>query len=181
MRQQKRYYLAALLFFSSGLLGGCGDDEQLPPGTAVQITTGDRKFTVTELRDDADVCIWFDENHLDIPVSIQVVNGQGSPIGEAELTLYVDWSGNTYPGREALKLYEDRNGNGVVDDPAELVSGSDDEIFVTRTRRYSGDKLMLLRVNLSCKWRGVVYAIAGGYSASMEIEVQADNEEQPGG
>jgi len=159
------------------LLTGCNSAQQLPTNSRVVVEPGNREIVITELRDDNDNCIWFEGNYLDTPVSIRVVNGDDSPIGESDLAIYVDWSGNTFPGVQALKLYDDTNGNGVVDDPEELVSGNGDAIFTTKTSKYNGDKTVLLRMNLSCEFEGNLYALSGGKVGSMAVNIQADNKD----
>ena len=167
--------LLALSLLSS-LFTACGTDQQLQPGSSVVIDPAVRDIEIVELLDANGLCIFSEDNFLDSPVAIRVLDSTGGPVGNADLTVYTDWSGNTFPnGFEALKLYEDRNGNGVVDDPAELVSGASDAIFRTETDEFNGDKLLLLRINLSCGYRGQVYAISDGITGGMDIQIRAGN------
>ena len=52
-----------------------------------------------------------------------------------------------------LKLYDDKNGNGVVDDPEELVSDFGQLQFTTKTKEFSGEKLMFVRMDLACAYK----------------------------
>lgn len=171
MKIMKPLYLLLSL-----LLVGCGTDQQLMPGSSVAITPSSKELNITEILDENGQCIWYEDNELDIPLVIQVLDAGGAPVGNADLTVYVDWSGNTFPnGLEALKLYEDLNGNGVVDHPSELVSGAGDAIYRTQTEEYTGEKLLLLRINLSCEYKGDVYAISDGYTGFMNVNVTSQN------
>jgi len=80
-------------------------------------------------------------------------------------------------GVPALALYEDYNNNGVVDAESELVSGAEDEIAVVETDRYDGSHQMLIRVNLSCSFRGGIYAVSGASVARSSISVNSTVQE----
>ena len=101
-----------------------------------------------------------------------VLNESGNYIPDAPLTVSVDLSGNTFSGVPALALYDDKNGNGVADDPSELVTDSTDELYDTNTDSVTGHKYLILRVNLSCAYRGVLYAFSDGYMGSTAITVK---------
>ena len=73
-------------------------------------------------------------------------------------------------------MFRDLNGNGVIDDDAEFISGIDDPIATVRTRDFSGDSTLLLRVNLSCAFRGEMFAFVDGVTASATISVEAISE-----
>ena len=156
------------------LFSACSSD-QLPVGSSLRITPEDRNIRIVELRDEDDVCIFFSNNYVDVPVVITLVNAQQSPIGGAEISVYLDFAENTFTGVPALKLYRDGNGNGVIDDESEYVSGINDPIAKVRTRDLSGDSNLLLRINLSCEFRGEVFAYVDGTTASATINVEAIN------
>jgi len=162
----------AVFGFLCTLLTGCTND-QLPIGATMQITPDDRSINVVELRGDDEICLYIEENYVDLPVVVTLVDGQQSPIGGADISVYVDFAENTYTGVAALKLYQDNNGNGVIDDESEYLSGIDDPIARVRTRDLSGDSNLLLRVNLSCAFRGEIFAFSDGVSASASISVEA--------
>lgn len=141
------------------LLGACRT-EQLPIGAELTISPESRTIDIVEQRDLNDVCLLNADNHVDIPLVMALRDGQGSPIGRAEISVYVDFAANTYSGFPALALYDDREGNsnGVVDSDSELISDANDAIAIVRTGRFGGDRVLLLRVNLSCAYRGTVFA-----------------------
>ncbi len=151
--------------------------EQLPAGATLQISPKSRSIQISEIRDDADRCVISQEFYQDYPILVFVADGQGTPLGDTKISVYVDYSANTFGGYPVMALYDDMNGNGVVDSDTELVSGSEDGVFVSRTAQYSGEKMLLLRVNLSCEFKGSVFAYSGTASATMDIDVSAKKTE----
>lgn len=171
----KRFYLFIVISALAILNSGCSSD-QLPNDTQISISPASHTIDIIEQRDANDRCLFNPDNHVDLPLVLGLTNGDGSPIGDSEISVYLDFAGNTFSGFPALSLYEDRNSNGVVDAETELVSGSDDDIAVVKTGRYDGSHRMLLRVNLSCGYRGGVYAVAGGNVARSSISVTAEEQ-----
>lgn len=156
------------------LLGGCnGDtnDEALPPGAQVLVQPSSQCFTVTELRDPVTGACQFGQLYQDIPVLVTVTDSSGSQIGEAPLRFSLNFSGQTFTGPSVLKLYADRNGNGVVDDPGELVSDASQPAFETKTARFSGEKLLLVRMDLACAFKGSLFVVSGPVLQEMTLEV----------
>ncbi|MFT4729933.1 MAG: hypothetical protein ACI9UN_004455 [Granulosicoccus sp.] len=160
--------IVSLLF--TGALVSCAGNT-VPSNAVLDITPRIHSVQVTERVDDTGGCVYAPENFMDIPLVLQLTTANGSPIGESPIHVYADFSENTYPGLAVLALYDDLNSNGVIDSEAELVSGLDDDIAEVRSGRYDGAKTLLLRVNLSCSFRGEIRAIAGGVSGSAVIEV----------
>ena len=142
----------------------------------MRISPEDRNIRVVELLDENGACIFFDNNFVDIPVVITLVDAQQSPIGDAEVSVYLDFAENTFTGVPVLGLFRDLNGNGVIDDDAEFISGIDDPIAKVRTQDFSGDSTLLLRVNLSCAFRGEMFAFVDGVTAIATISVEAISE-----
>jgi len=161
------------------LLGAC-QPEQLPIGAQLSMSPPERSITVQDRTNENGSCPFDPDYHTDQPIVLALTDGQGSPIGDAEVSVYVDWAENTFVGLPALALYDDHDGNsnGVVDDD-ELVSGSGDSIARVSTGRYGGDRALLLRINLSCPFRGEVFAFVDGVTASASIEVVAEREDDP--
>lgn len=153
-------------------LSAC-DPNQQPSGADLSIAPNNRTFDVVETHDANGACQYFEQNVLDLPLLLVLSDGQGSPIGGATLGVNVDFAANNYAGLNVLALYSDDNGNGVIDGDTELVSGVDDPAYETKTATYSGERLLYLRVNLSCAFRGEVFAYAGAATASMSVEVTA--------
>ena len=160
------------------LLGACSTG-QLPSGTTLAISPSARTIDVVERRDADDNCLFDAANHVDLPVLLALRDAQGAPIGDAEVTVYVDFAANTYGGRPVLALYDDLNGNGVVDADSELVSGAEDGVARVRTSRYGGDRALLLRANLSCPYRGEMFAFTDAVSATATIEVSSERVRTP--
>jgi len=154
--------LASLVACSSG---------QLPSGATLAIEPSARSFEIVERLDEEGRCRFVDGQHTDLPLLFALRDAQGSPIGDADVSVYADFAANTFAGFPALALYEDRNGNGVVDAETELVSGRADAAVRIDTDRFGGNGTLLLRVNLSCPYKGEVFAFAGGVSAAADIEV----------
>lgn len=168
-----RVYLMGLFFV---LISAC-DQQQLPVGAELSISPESRSIIVSD-RSDADGNCFIDPGqYVDMAIVLTAVNADGAPLGDLNVRVYVDYSGNTFPGYPVLALYDDRrgNGNGVIDDH-ELVSGDGDAIAVVKTDYYGGDRPLLLRVNVSCPYKGDVFAFSDGISATSNIEIIAEAE-----
>ena len=157
------------LFLTSALVS-CTENT-VPSNAVLDITPRSHSVQITERLDDTERCVYAPENYMDIPLVLQLTTVNGSPIGESLIHVYADFSENTYPGYPVLALFDDLNSNGVIDSETELVSGFDDDIAAVKSGKYNGVKTLLLRVNLSCAFRGEIRAIAGGVSGSSVIEV----------
>lgn len=172
----KRHRSAAraivLTVFSTLLATACSNDE-IPLNASLRITPNSHSTTVTEQRDSNDQCLFFTDNYVDIPVLLQLNTADGSPIGDAQISVYADFAANTFPGFPVLSLYDDLNGNGVVDSPIELISGRDDDIARVKTDEWSGSRALLLRVNLSCAFSGEIFAFADGVNDRAAVAVIA--------
>jgi len=155
------------------LTQGCSND-LVPVNATLRINPDSHSITVTELRDSNDQCLFYTDNYVDIPVLLQLDTADGSPIGDAQISVYADFAANTFPGFPVLSLYDDLNGNGVVDSPIELISGADDAIAQVSTDTWSGSRTLLLRINLSCAFRGELFAFSGGVSGRASVEVVAN-------
>ncbi len=134
---------------------------------------------IQEWQDEQGNCLFHPDNHVDIPLIMQLTTAEGSPIGEAELAVYADFAANTFTGLPVLALYDDLNGNGVVDAESELISGAEDDIARVRTGQWTGARMLLLRINLSCAFKGEIVALTGGSSARAGIEVIAGDINRP--
>lgn len=169
--------LLSLLSMTLAGCGGGGGDDQLPPGATIMLEPAEITWNI----DPAGSPCFINPNlYQDRLFSIRVLNSAGSPIGETPITVTLDLSGNTFGGYPVLELYEDRNGNGVVDGPSERVSDSNDPLFRSSTARYTGERYLILRTNLSCPYRGSlnVYAFGVGSGMSVEVRERGDEEEE---
>ncbi len=170
----------ALLFLGAAVLAACGpgaDEHPVPPGAQVQIEPQDFTWTIVPAQDSQGNPVCLEGVYNDHTFVIRVVDANGSPLGEVDLRVRLDLAGNTSSGPDVLRLYDDYNGNGVVDHPQELVSAAGQPALFTRTAKYTGEKIVLVRVNLSCTYRATLTAIAGSAHGSASIEVN----EQEGG
>ena len=154
------------------VLTGCSND-LVPVGASLTMTPETHSTVISEWQDEEGNCLFNQDNHVDIPVIMQLVTADGSPIGEAELNVYADFAANTFTGLPVLALYDDLNGNGVVDAESELISGPDDDIARVKTDQWTGSRMLLLRINLSCAFKGEIVAFTGGSSTRSGIEVVA--------
>lgn len=169
--QIKSTVLVSLL--TSILLFGCDSSGQLPGNAEVRISPESHSIDITQVTNSNGGCAFNSNNYVDTPLLLSVHDGDGSPIGEAEISVNIDYSGNTYLGPPVLALYEDLNSNGVVDAETELVSGTEDSGYVGETRKYSGDKHMFLRINLSCSYKGNVHVRSQFAYRQMNVAVNA--------
>ena len=151
-------------------LTGC-NPEQLPNDASLTISPGESKITVSGVEDRGEGCRIDPNVYLDVPFVIALRDGQGAPIGDAELLVHASYTANFFSGYPVMALYEDRNGNGVVDAETELVSGTDDGVARVKTSRYGGEHVLLLRKNLSCPYRGHLHASIDGVHAAVPVEV----------
>ncbi len=166
-----------LMVASAALLISACNTDQYPIGAKMRITPEIKTINIDPPEDLNQACTVDPNRYQDFPLNIVLTDGQDSPIGDAEVSVYVDFSGNTYGGLDTLQLYEDKNGNGVVDVEFELVSDYNAPIFRTRTDTYHGNTVLILRMNLSCTYRGSVFAYAGSVSATANVEVAYDTSE----
>lgn len=171
-------YVKYVMLAGTLIMGGCGNGI-VPVDATLTITPGTHTTRITERQNESGRCLFDANHHVDIPILLQLTTVDGSPIGDAELNVYVDFAENTYSGLTTLELYDDLNSNGVVDAPLEYISGFNNDIARVKTGQWSGSRMLLLRINLSCSFRGEVFAYTGGTSGRAEIEVLADEVVQP--
>ena len=167
-----------LLLASTLIMVAC-DNDIVPTNASLSITPQTHTTHITERQNESGLCLFDANHHVDIPILLQLTTADGSPIGDAELNVYVDFAENTYSGLTTMELYDDLNSNGVVDAQQEYISGFDDDIARVRTDEWSGSRMLLLRINLSCSFSGEVFAYTGGISGRAEIEVVADETVRP--
>jgi len=138
-----------LLIANTVLLVSCTSDV-VPIDARLTISPEQHSLFITEFVDESGGCVFSDRHFMDIPILLTLTTANSSPIGGAAVTVYTDFSENTYSGRAVLALFDDINGNGVVDIDSELVSGADDDIATVTTAMNTGSRRLLLRINLSC-------------------------------
>ncbi|MEW7985750.1 MAG: hypothetical protein AB2794_04175 [Candidatus Thiodiazotropha endolucinida] len=127
-------------------------------------------------------CIFYPDDYQDNVMVVTVSDPNDRPIGEMKLELYLSPSNSTsnpiLSNQHVFYLYDDLNGNGVVDHPEELVSGSGDLIlYETETEKYHGTKAVIVRTNTSCGgYRATLHAYAGDGYGAMEINTQTEED-----
>ncbi len=164
---------AAVLALASLWLSGCGGgngSEQLPPNSSVQVRPQNFTWNITP---NGDPCIIDPNLYQDQLIAITVVNGNGNPISKAKLLMSLTLSGNTFSGFPVLELYSDSNGNGVAE-ANELVSDVNDSAYETITEDFSGERLVIVRANLSCPFSGSLLVFSDGFLGTFEIDVVED-------
>ena len=165
------------MILGSMMVSACSND-QIPVDARLTITPDKHTTTITERQNAQGRCLYDAAQYVDIPVLLQLNTADGSPVGDSAIRVYVDFAANTYSGIATMALFDDLNSNGVVDPDTELVSGKGDDIAVVRTDRWSGSKSLLLRINLSCSFRGELFAYVDGVSGRAAIDVVAESVEQ---
>ena len=158
-----------------GLLGAC-DSGQLPVGASLSVEPSERSFLVEPNVQEDGTCVINPSLFIDMPFVLRLSGPDGSPIGDADVSAYLDLASNTFSGVPVLALFEDRNGNGIVDADTELVSNFDDDLAVVQTEDISGDFTLLVRANTSCPYRGELFVFTDGVTATANIEILAESE-----
>ena len=153
-------------------LTACSGEDQLPIGAVLSISPPERSLNIDDRSDENGVCFINPDFFIDWPIVLALTDSAGSPIGQQNVSVYLDFAANNFSGFPVMALFDDRrgNGNGVVDD-FELVSDTDDDIAVVQTDFYGGDRPLLLRINISCPFRGEVFAFIDGVSGRATIDV----------
>ncbi|MEE9321486.1 MAG: hypothetical protein V3U76_13630 [Granulosicoccus sp.] len=160
-----------LFIYSAVLMLSSCTTEQLPIGAHLIVSPSEHTIKIIENRDANDRCMLNPDYYVDFPVVITLLDVNESPIGDHDVSVYLDFAANTFSGYGLLALYKDANGNGVVDGDEELVSGREDNIAVVSTHSLYGSETLLLRVNLSCSFKGSITAIANGVVGKASILV----------
>jgi len=163
-------------------LAACSNTDQLPPDASVSVSPTTKTITLkaADPNQPTGCFVSPDTLYQDVPVQITVTNGQGSPLGDIEVGVLADFSGNTFSGPDVLQVFADFNGNGVVDVETELVSGPESGIYKTDTDEFHGTAMVIVRMNLTCPYNGELYVFAGANSATVDFEVQHESIETPG-
>ena len=160
---------------------GCASEPQITPDSRITIQPDGISFDIDEITDEDGRCIFVPGITQDVPVNLSVVNSSDQVIGDSRISVYMDFTGNTSSFSETLQLFSDNNGNGVIDPTDDLITGAGDDAVVVRTDQYNGNALLLLRVNLSCAYRGSLYAFSGPVAGISTIEVNAGSASAAGG
>jgi hypothetical protein len=172
MKYSRKYSTYGLVIASMFVMA-CDQTGQLPNGAEVRISPSGHSIDITQVTNTQGSCLFDPTLYIDTPLLLSVHDDQGSPIGEAEVSVNIEFAGNSFLGPPVLSLYDDLNSNGVVDAETEYVSGREDDAYTGKTAKFSGEKLMLLRINLSCPYKGNIYVRSQFASNSINVEVNA--------
>lgn len=156
----------------------CSNDD-VPVNARLLITPEAHTTTIIEQHDVGERCLYDASNYVDLPIVLQLTTDNGSPIGDRPISVYVDFAANTFSGIAVLSLFDDLNGNGVVDEDVELISAKNDSIARVKTDRWTGARSLLLRVNLSCSFKGEIFAFTGGVTGRAAVDVVAQDVNRP--
>lgn len=157
-------------------LTACGpgaDEDPVPPGATITVSPQSKEWTITPATDPAGNPVCLDGVYQDHTLSIVVQDRNGVPLGDVDLIVRADLAANT-SSFDVIRIYDDINANGVADHPQELVTGDNSPAFFTRTGKFDGTRVLLVRANLSCAYRGDITVHAGSAFGSASIDVKAD-------
>lgn len=159
----------AILAIATVSLFGCGSD-QLPVGSSLKVFPNDVSWTIAGNGNTCDV-----ENgpFNDQLVTLSLEDAQTRAIGGFPVELSLDLSGNTFSGAEVLSLIHDANDDGIYS-ADEKVSVDGGPIFTVNTGSLNGEVNVVVRVNLSCSYRGTLYAFAGSSGTLLGFTVTED-------
>lgn len=157
------------------MLLGCnsGSDNPLPAGAQISISPANVTFDIDQELDDDGNCIYDFNRYIDQYTVISVRNSSGSPIGDADLSVQLDFGDNSFSGVPVMELYEDANGNGVVDGIGELRSGADDPLYRAQTDEFSGEAVVIVRLNVSCPYRGSMRVSSDGFQGETTYDISS--------
>ena len=130
--------LIALLMLSASILflQACGDDEQVPVGSFIQISPDTVNYTGAG--------VVFE------PISVTVKNASGVSLGDAEVSMAVS------PG---MQLYHDANESGIVDNGEVPIDFSTAPTFTTD--EFTGIVRFIVEINVVADYEGTVSAFSG--------------------
>ena len=163
-----------------GLFSAC-DSGQLPVDATLSVMPESRSLIIQPNLQADGSCVIDPGSFVDMPFVLNLRGPNGSPIGDADVSAFLDFAGNTSSGTPVLALFEDRNGNGIVDADTELVSDVDDDLAVVQTDDVSGDFTLLVRVNTSCPFVGDLVVFSDGLldTATIALTTQPTTPEVP--
>ena len=169
-----KYVVNAILTLGCSLfLWSCNNvtSNQLPPGTSVRVDPENITWTIANT---GGVCNFNPDFYQDQTITVMVVNDSGTFIPDAPLSFTLDLAANTFSGVPVMALYNDVNNNGVVDGPNELVSDNTSGAYTDFTDKVNGSKQVIVRVNLSCTYKGTLYVLSDGFMGTTTIEVDEE-------
>ncbi|MFK7892385.1 MAG: hypothetical protein AB8B63_16325 [Granulosicoccus sp.] len=177
IKSRMRCAIGCLAVFA---LSAC-ENNVVPTDATLQITPDSSSYRILSSRDESSTCIVDPGMYMDVPLVIQLLTVNGTPIGDTAIRMHVELAQNSFPRRPVLALYKDVNSNGVIDQNDSLVSAESDAAAQLVTDQWTGSKTLLLRINLSCGYRARIHAIADGISGFSSVEVVEEHVDGPTG
>lgn len=152
------------------MLGGCEQTNQLPADSKISVFPTDVQWNIGNRT----TCNLVEGPFNDQQVQLSLVDADNLPLIQAPLTVSLDLSESSSNGAAVLGLYDDLNGDGLYQHD-ELVSDNTRAAYATHTDSRSGVKRLMVRVNLSCPYRGSLYAFAGNTGTLLSVNVINDD------
>lgn len=158
------------------LITACGGADQLPSNATVKISPTVRTWDIQPVLDEeTGQCVFFPDHYQDNVFVVSVQDSAGRAIGETDILVSLSHTENTASFYPMVELYDDKDGD-YVPDPDELVSGEGDALFTTTTVEYTGEKILIVRSNVSCPYGAILQVVAQASSTEARIEVVEINE-----
>jgi len=153
----------------------CNDTDQLPVGAEIKAFPEE----VTWIVGPAETCVYSEDYYNDTVVSLSLLDENNSGIVDTHMDVSLDLSATTFTGRETLRMYYDRNSDGIYTED-EKVTVADGPLFSTKTDQLNGVVRVMVRVNLSCPYTGSLYAYAGSAAAAVRFVVKDEDIDDDG-
>lgn len=153
----------------------CNDTDQLPVGAEIKAFPEEVSWIVGP----AETCVFSPDYYNDTIVSLSLVDENNSGIVDAAIDVSLDLSEATFTGTETLRLYYDKNADGIYSED-EKVSVADGPLFSARTDSLNGVLRVMVRVNLSCPYKGTLYAYAGNTAAAVGFDIKENDTNDDG-
>lgn len=149
--------IAAVL---TGMLCSACNPGQLPANASLTVSPASRSVRVHVMRGEQGICLIDPNNYLDIPVQVTLTGPAGDPLAADDLMAFMDFSRETYGGAAVVGMLIDGATPTTVDGNQALLFDVD-----------AGSAVLILRVNLSCPFRGEFTVIQDTRVAGMSVEV----------
>ena len=164
-------YNYALIGIISSVLVSCGGSDQVPVGSTLVAFPNQVDWQIGE----SDSCDVINGPFNDTQVNLSLADAEGRAIVDTNVDISLDLSEGSFNGPELLSLFFDQDGNGNFSEDERVLS-ADGPVFTTRTDGDNGVIRVLVRVNLSCPFRGSLFAFAGSAVTSVSFNVSGSAE-----
>lgn len=152
-------------------LSGCGQSDQLPVGASLRAFPQQVSWQIAP----STSCNIDEGRFNDSLITVSLLDDESNGLLDVPVDLSLDLSETTGNGASVLTLFFDNNSDGIYTDD-EIVSVAGGPVFSAKTDSDNGVIQLLVRVNLSCPYRGQLFAFAGSAATSVQFEVSAEND-----